>query len=87
MITVKLQYYIKPKQIVNVVKLTIRYVIRISICMLGNFKDFCRLQTFFNIVFSQYSFGNNIKLSNSFDPGQARRSIGPDLGLNCLQRS
>ena len=51
MITVKLQYYIKPKQIVNVVKLTIRYVIRISICMLGNLKDFCRLQTFFNIVF------------------------------------
>ena len=26
-------------------------------------------------------------MSNSFDPDQARYSVGPDLGPNCLQRS
>ena len=25
-------------------------------------------------------------MSNSMDPDQARRFVGPDLGLNCLQR-
>ena len=25
-------------------------------------------------------------MSNSFDPGQARHFVGPDLGPNCLQR-
>ena len=25
-------------------------------------------------------------MSNSFDPDQDRRSVGPDLGSNCLQR-
>ena len=25
-------------------------------------------------------------MSNSLDPVQARHSVGPDLGLNCLQR-
>ena len=25
-------------------------------------------------------------MSNSLDPDQARRFVGPDLGLNCLQR-
>ena len=25
-------------------------------------------------------------MSNGFDPDQDRRSIGPDLGPNCLQR-
>ena len=24
--------------------------------------------------------------SNSWDPDQARRSVGPDLGPNCLQK-
>ena len=27
-----------------------------------------------------------IKVSNSLDPDQARRSVGPVLGTNCLQR-
>ena len=26
------------------------------------------------------------KMSNSFDPDQARLFVGPDLGPNCLQR-
>ena len=29
---------------------------------------------------------NTIRVSNSLDPDQARRSVGPDLGTNCLQR-
>ena len=42
----------------------------------------------FNISFLKiYSFENNIRVSNSFDPDQARHSVGPDLGPNCLQRS
>ena len=29
---------------------------------------------------------NTIRVSNSLDPDQARRFVGPDLGPNCLQR-
>ena len=29
---------------------------------------------------------NTIRVSNSFDPDQGRQNVGPDLGLNCLQR-
>ena len=29
---------------------------------------------------------NNIRLSNRLDPDQDRRSVGPDLCPNCLQR-
>ena len=32
------------------------------------------------------SFRNTIRVSNSLDPDQDRRSLGPDLGPNCLQR-
>ena len=32
--------------------------------------------------FSKYS----IRVSNGSDPDQDRRSVGPDLGSNCLQR-
>ena len=28
-----------------------------------------------------------MRVSNSLDPDQARRFVGPDLGPNCLQRS
>ena len=31
-------------------------------------------------------FFNTIWVSNSLDPVQARHSVGPDLGQNCLQR-
>ena len=30
--------------------------------------------------------GNTIRVSDSLDPDQARRFVGPDLGPNCLQR-
>ena len=29
---------------------------------------------------------NNIRVSNSSDPDQDRRFVGPDLSPNCLQR-
>ena len=32
------------------------------------------------------SFRNTIRVSNSLDPDQARRFVGPDLGPNYLQR-
>ena len=31
-------------------------------------------------------FFNTIRVSNDFDPDQARHFVGPDLGPNCLQR-
>ena len=31
-------------------------------------------------------FRNTITVSNSLDPDQDRRSVGPDLGPNCLQK-
>ena len=48
---------------------------------------FCRLLTFFKIIFFKNSFRNTIRLSNSLDPDQARHFVGLDLGPNCLQRS
>ena len=41
---------------------------------------------FFKIIFFNKSFRIAIRVSNSFDPGQDRRFVGPDLGPNCLQR-
>ena len=32
------------------------------------------------------NFFNTTQVSNSLDPDQARHFVGPDLGLNCLQR-
>ena len=37
-------------------------------------------------TFSKNYFRNTIRVSNSADQGQARRSVQPDLGPNCLQR-
>ena len=44
--------------------------------------DFCRLLNFF----SENSFRNTctIRVSNSLDPDQTRRFVGPDLGPNSL---
>ena len=50
------------------------------------FMLFCSLLFFFKINFSKNSFGNTIRVSNSLDPDQARHSVGPDLGPNCLQK-
>ena len=40
----------------------------------------------FKLPFSKISFRNTISVSNSLDSNQARRFVGPDLDLNCLQR-
>ena len=37
-------------------------------------------------TFLKNSFRNAIRVSTSLDPDQARRFVGPDLGLNCSQR-
>ena len=41
---------------------------------------------FFKINFLENCFSNNIRVSNTLDPDQARHFVGPDLGPNCLQR-
>ena len=40
---------------------------------------------FSKLTFSENSFKNTIRVSNSLDPDQARHFVGPDLGPNCLQ--
>ena len=50
--------------------------------MLGNVSNFCHL----HFVLKKKSFMNTIRLSNSLDPDQDQHFVGPDLGLNCLQR-
>ena len=40
---------------------------------------------FFKIIFLKKCFRNTIGLPKSLDPDQDRRSVGPDLGPNCLQ--
>ena len=58
----------------------------VTLCMLGNFYDFVsRL-----ITLKKKSFRNTTRVSNSLDPDQARRFVGPDLGLNyckCYQQT
>ena len=49
--------------------------------------DFSQNQLFdLKINFLKNSLRNSIKVSNSLDPDQAQRFVGPDLGPNCLQR-
>ena len=40
----------------------------------------------FHIFFKKKVIAGILSESNSLDPDQARRFIGPDLGPNCLQR-
>ena len=64
-------------------------LIIISLCMLGNFSCFFAVCSFLSkLTFSkkfQHVQDNTISVSNSLDPGQDRRSVGHDLGPNCLQ--
>ena len=52
--------------------LMVQQISRLTLCMLGNFSCFCCLLATF------------IRVSNGLDPDQDRRSVGPDLGSNCL---
>ena len=47
---------------------------------------FCCLLIFSKSTFSKYSIRNIIRVSNTLDPDQVRRFVGPDLGPNCLLR-
>ena len=59
----------------------------ITLCMLGKFcVHFCRLLKFSKSLFSKNSFWNIIRMSNNLDLDQAQQFVGPDLGLNCLQK-
>ena len=49
--------------------------------LVGSCKDF-----FSKLFFSKISFRNTIRVSNSLDPDQDGRSVGPDLDSICLQR-
>ena len=42
--------------------------------------------TFFKINFSKKSSTDTIRVSNSLDSDQDPHYVGPDLGVNCLQR-
>ena len=54
---------------------------------MGNFQAFLSSADFFSkSTFSENSFRNTIRVSNSLDPGQARHFVGPDLGPNRLQK-
>ena len=47
---------------------------------------FCRLLILFSqINFLDFFFRNTIRVSNILDTDQTRRSVGSDLGPNCLQ--
>ena len=55
-----------------------------NLCMLGNVN--CMLFLSSSDCFRNNYFRNTIRVSNSLDPDQARRFVGPELGPNCLQR-
>ena len=46
----------------------------------------CCLCVFFKSTFLKHSSRNTIRVSNTLNPDQDRRYVGPDLGPNCLQR-
>ena len=57
--------------------------------LLRDFSYLCGcLLTIFKInLFKKKSLTGTIRVSNHFDLDQDQRSVGPDLGPNCLQRS
>ena len=57
-----------------------------ALCMLANFSSFSVVCRYFSkLTFHQNYFRNTIRVSNSLDPDQVRRSVGPDLGPNGLR--
>ena len=63
-------------------------IINLLVILLGNCACFLSSADFFfqNQLLNKNAFRNIIRVSNSLDPDQARRFVGPDLGPNCLQR-
>ena len=54
-----------------------------TLCLLGNFSSADFIQ---NQFFREKKSFRRTSVSNSLDPDQVRRFVGPDLGPNCLQR-
>ena len=52
----------------------------LTLCRPGYLTCFLSFADFFQTT----SLRNTIRVSNGLDPDQARRSVGPDLGPNCL---
>ena len=57
-----------------------------TLCLLCTFACFLWSAIFSKSTFSKNSFRNTISMSNSLDPDQARRFVGPGLGPNGLHR-
>ena len=63
-------------------------LVHLTLCMLGNFSCFCCPQLIFELFkmdFFKKFFSGTLPESNSLDPDQDSRSVGPDLGPNYLQ--
>ena len=60
----------------------------VSCCMMGNFACFLLSSAdfFSKSSFLKNSFRNTIRVSNSLNPDQARRNVGPDLGSKLLAK-
>ena len=54
----------------------------LTLCLPDNY---CCLRFFSKSTFSKYSFRNIFRVSNSLDPDQARRFVGPGLDPDSLQ--
>ena len=50
------------------------------------FHAFLSSADFFKINFSENSFRNTTRVSNSLDPDEALHFVGPSPGSNCLQK-
>ena len=62
-------------------------LLHLTHCILEIFLCFFVVCWFFSkLIFWKNSFRNTIRMSNSLDPDQARRFVGPDLGPNCSPR-
>ena len=63
------------------------FVWLLTLCLLGNFSCFLSsADSFSKLTFSKNYFRNIIRVSNSLDPDQARRFVGPNLGPSSVQR-
>ena len=62
--------------------------IRFTIALTGNFSCFCccLLSFFKSKFFTKFFHEHYQRVKQVLDPDQDRRSVGPDLGSNCLQR-
>ena len=78
----KHMFKLMGKNIITILRLTIS----LTHCLLGNFCCiFVICWSFWKSTFKKNSFRNTIRVSNSLDPDQAQRFVGPDLDKNYFQ--